>query len=77
MIAGTLCRAVAGLVLVETRATRARTAAMVERVQAETERVVRARGAMSVVSSVTSTSRWLPGTDAPTEDEERRCGHGA
>jgi hypothetical protein len=78
VISGGVCEAVAALFFVETRATRARTAAMLDRAQAEADRVVRARGAMAVVQSISDPKvkealladigRWLLGAaDGPAQ----------
>ena len=75
VVSGGVCEAVAALFFAETRATRARTAAMFDRVQAEADRVVRARGAMSVIQSIddpatkealiADVGRWLLGAETP------------
>lgn len=53
VISGGVCEAVAALFFVEVRATRAGSGATLARVQAEADRVVRARGAMSVIQGIT------------------------
>lgn len=73
VISGAVCEAVAALFFTEARATRARTTKMFERVQAEADRVVRARSALAVVQSITDLAtrerlladigRWLLGGD--------------
>jgi hypothetical protein len=73
VISGVVCEAMAGLFFAETRATRARTAAMLDRAQTEADRVVRARAALAVAADITDQAtkeqfladigRWLLGGD--------------
>ncbi len=83
VISGAVCEAVATLFFRETRAVRERAGALFERAQAEADRVVRARSAMSVVQSINDPAtkealladigRWLlGGGELPATKETRR-----
>ncbi|MBW4719203.1 TRADD-N-associated membrane domain-containing protein [Saccharothrix obliqua] len=71
VISGVVCEMMAALFFVETKATRARTSAMLDRAQSEADRVVRARAALAVAADITDTTtreafladigRWLLG----------------
>ena len=75
VISGVVCEAVASLFFVEMRATRARVNAMYDRAQAEADRVVRARGALSLLQTLSDgpakdalliqIGGWLLGGDPP------------
>ncbi|RKT52573.1 TRADD-N-associated membrane domain-containing protein [Saccharothrix australiensis] len=77
VISGVVCEAMAALFFAETRATRARTAAMLDRAQAEADRVVRARAALAVAADISDVTtretfladigRWLLGTEPSAE----------
>ncbi|WP_338019507.1 TRADD-N-associated membrane domain-containing protein [Saccharothrix deserti] len=75
VISGVVCEAMAALFFAETRATRARTAAMLDRAQSEADRVVRARAALAVAADIADVAtreafladigRWLLGGEVP------------
>ncbi|WP_433274432.1 TRADD-N-associated membrane domain-containing protein [Actinosynnema sp. CS-041913] len=77
VISGVVCEAMAALFFAETKATRARTAAMLDRAQAEADRVVRARAALAVAADITDVTtretfladigRWLLGSEPVAE----------
>ncbi|CCH28125.1 hypothetical protein ABZ816_05335 [Actinosynnema sp. NPDC047251] len=77
VVSGVVCEAMAALFFAETKATRARTAAMLDRAQGEADRVVRARAALAVAADITDVTtrekfladigRWLLGSEPTAE----------